>query len=167
MKIAIGCHVMWYEIEMIEEYVESLRQLVEQIPMEHRANIYIDFYLNVSQHFEKMESDSILQVVKDKFTGIVTLLYSTGVKVTYDVDDKMYFIGDYRRDFNNKFAPKTDFLIWAKNSIIVSFIVTLTGVVFASTGGYALSRFRFRGRQFGMIALDYSGRKKLTSGKKL
>ncbi|SVD47226.1 uncharacterized protein METZ01_LOCUS400080, partial [marine metagenome] len=110
---------MWYEIEMIEEYVESLRQLVEQIPMEHRANIYIDFYLNVSQHFEKMESDSILQVVKDKFTGIVTLLYSTGVKVTYNVGDEMYFIGDYRRDFNNKFAPKTDFLIWGESDCLL------------------------------------------------
>ena len=54
MKIAIGCHVMWYEVEMVEEYVESLRQLVEQIPIDHRVNIYIDFYLNVSQHFEKM-----------------------------------------------------------------------------------------------------------------
>ena len=46
MKIAIGCHVMWYEIEMIDDYVKSLRQLVEQIPIDHRGNIYIDFYLN-------------------------------------------------------------------------------------------------------------------------
>ena len=104
MKIAIGCHVMWYEVEMVEEYVESLRQLVEQIPIDHRVNIYIDFYLNVSQHFEKMESTSVLQMVKDKFIGIVTLLYSTGVKVTYNVGDEMYFIGDYRRDFNDKYC---------------------------------------------------------------
>ena len=48
---------------------------------------------------------------------------------------------------------ETDFLLWAKNSILVSIIVTLTGVIFASTGGYALSRFRFKGREFGMLAL--------------
>ena len=47
----------------------------------------------------------------------------------------------------------TDFLLWTRNSIFISFIVTLTGVVFASTGGYALSRFRFRGREFGMTAI--------------
>ena len=47
----------------------------------------------------------------------------------------------------------TDFLLWTRNSILISFIVTLTGVVFASTGGYALSRFRFRGREFGMTAI--------------
>jgi len=48
---------------------------------------------------------------------------------------------------------ETDFLIWVRNSIFISFLVTLTGIVFASTGGYALSRFKFKGRDFGMIAL--------------
>ncbi len=48
---------------------------------------------------------------------------------------------------------ETDFLLWAKNSLLISLLVTLTGVVFASTGGYALSRFKFRGREFGMTAL--------------
>ena len=48
---------------------------------------------------------------------------------------------------------QTDFLLWAKNSIFISLLVTLTGVVFASTGGYAISRFKFRGREFGMTAL--------------
>tara|TARA_B100001741_G_C16543637_1_gene595603 strand:- start:492 stop:1409 length:918 start_codon:yes stop_codon:yes gene_type:complete len=52
-----------------------------------------------------------------------------------------------------KLFMETDFLLWARNSIIISFIVTLTGVVFASTGGYALSRFRFKGREFGMTAI--------------
>ena len=47
----------------------------------------------------------------------------------------------------------TDFLLWVRNSIIISLLVTMTGVMFASTGGYALSRFQFKGREFGMIAL--------------
>jgi len=52
-----------------------------------------------------------------------------------------------------KLFLETDFLLWTWNSIVISFVVTITGVVFASTGGYALSRFKFRGREFGMIAL--------------
>ena len=62
---------------------------------------------------------------------------------------------DSGSSFNSyvKLILETDFLLWAWNSVVISFIVTLTGVVFASTGGYALSRFRFRGREFGMIAL--------------
>ena len=42
---------------------------------------------------------------------------------------------------------ETDFLTWMKNSFLVSFVVTLTGVVLASTSGYALSRFNFKGRR--------------------
>jgi arabinogalactan oligomer/maltooligosaccharide transport system permease protein len=42
---------------------------------------------------------------------------------------------------------KTDFLTWMKNSFLVSFVVTITGVVLASTSGYALSRFNFMGRR--------------------
>ena len=48
---------------------------------------------------------------------------------------------------------ETDFFLWARNSILISVVVTMTGVVFASIGGYALSRFKFKGREFGMTAL--------------
>ena len=47
----------------------------------------------------------------------------------------------------------TPFLKWTYNSIIVSLIVTLTGVLFASIGGYAFSRFKFKGRQFGLLTI--------------
>ena len=48
---------------------------------------------------------------------------------------------------------ETDFLRWILNSFLVSFVVTITGVVLASTSAYALSRFKFKGRDFGMISL--------------
>ncbi len=41
---------------------------------------------------------------------------------------------------------ETEFLRWLFNSLVVSLVVTVTGVALASTAGYALSRFRFRGR---------------------
>ena len=42
------------------------------------------------------------------------------------------------------------FLLWMRNSFVVSMAVTLFGVTLASTAAYALSRFRFRGRQAGL-----------------
>jgi arabinogalactan oligomer/maltooligosaccharide transport system permease protein len=45
------------------------------------------------------------------------------------------------------------FLLWMWNSIFVSFVVTLTGVVLASTAGYAFSRFSFVGRKIGLLGL--------------
>jgi arabinogalactan oligomer / maltooligosaccharide transport system permease protein len=41
---------------------------------------------------------------------------------------------------------ETLFLRWMFNSIIVSLVVTITGVALASTAGYALSRYKFSGR---------------------
>ncbi len=41
---------------------------------------------------------------------------------------------------------ETPFLRWMLNSIIVSLVVTVTGVALASTAGYAISRYRFAGR---------------------
>jgi arabinogalactan oligomer/maltooligosaccharide transport system permease protein len=45
------------------------------------------------------------------------------------------------------------FLTWITNSLIVSGVVTVTGVVLASIGGYAFSRFRFVGRETTMLAI--------------
>ena len=47
----------------------------------------------------------------------------------------------------------TPFFLWLRNSLIISIVVTLLGVVLASTSAYALSRYKFKGRQFGMISL--------------
>ena len=48
---------------------------------------------------------------------------------------------------------QTDFFLWIRNSFLVSISVTLIGVILASTSAYALSRFDFKGRKFGMIAI--------------
>jgi arabinogalactan oligomer/maltooligosaccharide transport system permease protein len=45
------------------------------------------------------------------------------------------------------------FLRWAGNSFVVAIGVTITGVVLASIGGYAFSRFRFIGRKATMLAI--------------
>jgi arabinogalactan oligomer/maltooligosaccharide transport system permease protein len=42
------------------------------------------------------------------------------------------------------------FLLWMRNSFVVSMCVTLLGVTLASTAAYAFSRFRFRGREQGL-----------------
>ncbi|HWP82568.1 MAG TPA: sugar ABC transporter permease [Bacteroidota bacterium] len=48
---------------------------------------------------------------------------------------------------------ETDFLVWIGNSGLVSLAVTLTGVALASMAGYGFSRFRFVGRNFGLLSL--------------
>lgn len=45
------------------------------------------------------------------------------------------------------------FLLWVWNSFLVTSVVTVTGVILASTAGYALSRFKFVGKEGSMLGL--------------
>ena len=58
-------------------------------------------------------------------------------------------------DFNNYIRLFTEkpFLIWVRNSLLITLVVTITGVAMASTAGYAFSRFRFPGRKAGLLSL--------------
>lgn len=55
-------------------------------------------------------------------------------------------------NYENLFTERP-FLLWLGNSTFVAVVVTLTGVVLASTAGYAFSRFRFIGKKFGLLSL--------------
>ena len=52
-----------------------------------------------------------------------------------------------------KLFTEKPFLLWIRNSLLITFVVTITGVVLASTAGYAFSRFRFPGRKAGLLSL--------------
>ncbi len=56
------------------------------------------------------------------------------------------------QNFRDLFAG-TDFLLWMRNSAVVSVAVTLSGVALASVSGYALSRFEFRGKRTALLTL--------------
>lgn len=45
------------------------------------------------------------------------------------------------------------FLIWMRNSALVSVTATLLGLLLASTAGYAFSRYRFPGRKIGLLSV--------------
>ncbi|MCF7904025.1 MAG: sugar ABC transporter permease, partial [Candidatus Marinimicrobia bacterium] len=57
--------------------------------------------------------------------------------------------------FENYIRIFTDhpMLKWIWNSILVTITVVITGVALASTAGYALSRFRFPGREASLLSL--------------
>lgn len=45
------------------------------------------------------------------------------------------------------------FLLWVRNSALISLTVTLTGVVLSSMAGYGFSRFNFVGKKIGLLSL--------------
>lgn len=75
---------------------------------------------------------------------IITISLRPGDRL---LSTSLAFIPD-NATFDNyiKLFTETKFLQWLGNSALVALAVTITGVALASTGGYALSRFKFRGR---------------------
>src|SRR5512134_3112754 len=56
------------------------------------------------------------------------------------------------KNFVDLFADRP-FLLWMGNSVFVSLVVTITGVVLAAMTGYAFSRFHFIGKKIGLLSL--------------
>ena len=50
-KYVIGCHVMFYEIEIYKEYIEGLINLLETV--DNKENVYLDLCFNVSEKIIK------------------------------------------------------------------------------------------------------------------
>ncbi|KQC07685.1 MAG: ABC transporter [Candidatus Cloacimonas sp. SDB] len=84
----------------------------------------------------------VLWVIKVAFGG--TSLLSTSLSLIPD---------DFSFDnFVIVFTEKP-FLTWLRNSVIVSFVTTISSLFLATTAAYAFSRFRFPGQRSGMLSL--------------
>ena len=74
-KIAIGCLVQWYEIELVEEYLKSLRNAVYEI--KNRENILIDFTFNINEDLEKLDTSKItMNEISHRFDKMVSDILS-------------------------------------------------------------------------------------------
>ena len=62
---AIGCLVQWYEIEMISEYIESLKQSLNQI--KNKENVIVDFTITTNQSLEKISDDISMVDIEKRF----------------------------------------------------------------------------------------------------
>ena len=114
-KYVIGCHVMFYEIEIYKEYIDGLINLIETV--DNKENVYFDFCFNVSEKIEKIDTDKISrekleQVFNDGITRLMGYVYIPNVKVRIVTpEDDFYFHADYRRDLNYNYCKKVDYIM--------------------------------------------------------
>lgn len=47
----------------------------------------------------------------------------------------------------------TDFLVWLRNSLIVSVTASVVALIVTTLAGYAFARFRFAGRKYGLLTM--------------
>ncbi len=116
-KYIIGVHVMFYEIEMLSEYIESCIGMMQGI--ENPDNVHFHFTFNTSEYFESIDTNLITKEELDKKFSeeAFRLQRVTGAISIIDFRDNnnpVYNIADYRRDLNYKFCTQFDFVLWGE-----------------------------------------------------
>ena len=114
--IAAGCLVQWYEIEMFEEYLNSLKLS----SLDFKDNVLIDICLSTNQDLEKINGEvDMLTYVIEKFIRVCNATQQEGFNIKYSIERKLYTIADYRRDFNEIYSDKAEVLFWGESDMLV------------------------------------------------
>tara|TARA_Y100000592_G_C5476815_1_gene322741 strand:- start:1979 stop:2935 length:957 start_codon:yes stop_codon:yes gene_type:complete len=108
-KLAIGCLVQWYECDIIEEYVESLKDAINA----YDGEVIVDFTISTNEELEKCISAEKKNECIEKIGSI--LLDFDNVRTT----NKLHTIADYRRKFNIKYCTKVDVLMWGESDALI------------------------------------------------
>lgn len=109
-KFAIGCLVQWYEIDIINDYIETLRTAT----LQYDGNITIDVTLVMNQDLEKTTMDRV------EFANIHrTIQNKFGFGVNFRTTDELHTIADYRREFNDRYCEEVDVLVWGESDMLV------------------------------------------------
>ena len=115
-----------------------------------------------NKHFEQFDSPIIIviiYVILILFCILTIYPLLNVVSISLRPANNLYSttLGIIPKDwtFNNfkEAIVGTNLLTWLRNSLIVTSAVSVIGVLFSMSAGYAFSRFRFYGRRPGMIIL--------------
>ena len=107
-KFAIGCLVQWYECDIIEEYVESLKDAVSA----YEGQVIVDFTVVTNQELEKCISKEQHDKCIEKIESICNF---GNVRYT----DDLHTIANYRKGFNDDYCNQVDVLIWGESDAIL------------------------------------------------
>ena len=129
-KFAIGCLIQWYEIELVEEYLQSVKNAVDLV--DNKNNVIIDLYFNTDETLEKLDRDKInMSELYGKFDRMLEDIFgydddtvdlvgcSYNIRLSNTGHSKLYTIADYRRDFNNIYCDEVDVLMWGETDSLI------------------------------------------------
>lgn len=118
-KFAIGCLIQWYECDIIEEYLSSLKKAIDA----YEGEVLVDFTITSNQTLEKcIDEDTLYQcinkiqrsILKNNFKQFKVLPDIKAIETT-----KLITISDYRRNFNTKYCDKVDVLMWGESDSLI------------------------------------------------
>jgi len=129
-KFAIGCLVQFYEIEIIKDYLLSVKKSLDEV--ENKKNVIIDIYFNTNQGLEQIKDgmstgelrERFIEMLNDVF-GYIREFNDSGPYDlrfrTHDINgrDYIYTIADYRREFNDEYCEQVDVLMWGESDALI------------------------------------------------
>ncbi len=114
-KFAIGCLIQWYEVDIIGEYLETLKEAISQYDGEVIATFTVDASGNLEKPVSMEAMDNALSKIKN-----LVIKYGWADKVHLHWEHKnLVTIADYRREFNDKFCDHVDVLVWGESDMLV------------------------------------------------
>lgn len=109
-KFAIGCLIQWYEADIIKEYIDSLKDALE----DYDGEVLVDFTVCLNQDLEKCTSQEQLKLCEAKIGNeLLDIRFKT--KFTRE----LVTIADYRRRFNSRYCNETDVLMWGESDALI------------------------------------------------
>ena len=118
--IAIGCIIQWYEVEMYEEYLDSVVSAINF--MDDKRKVIVDLCFYLSQNLEQIDTSLMtIDNIKERFINSEKKMLDNGINcvVNYYKDDKIFSISDYRREFNNKYCEEVDVLMCGESDSLI------------------------------------------------
>lgn len=109
-KFAIGCLIQWYEADIVNEYLSTLRTAINA----YDDDVLVDIIVSINEDLEKCNSDEEL----DYCLRTITNALSTN-KFQFKIISDLVTIADYRRTFNETYCDKADVLIWGETDMLV------------------------------------------------
>lgn len=116
-KFAIGCLVQWYELQIIPEYISSIKGAIGNYSKE---DVKIDFTVVMGEQLEQFDGTSkeFLLVHHDMIKLINSLTQEDfDVDVRY-ISKDIHSIADYRREFNERYCEQVDVLVWGESDML-------------------------------------------------
>lgn len=112
-KFAIGCLVQWYECDIIGEYIETLKEAIDQ----YDGEVIVDINIITDETLEKC----ISREQHDKCILKISSIIGTPAPKNWNVNviGYLHTIADYRRDFNESYCDNVDVLIWGESDMLV------------------------------------------------
>jgi len=109
-KFAIGCLVQWYEVDIIGEYLDSLKDAIDS----YDGQVQVDILLSTNQDLEKVEDDEKMDYC------IRSITYGVNKhKFSLNMTEDLVTIADYRRNFNSYYCEYVDVLMWGESDSLI------------------------------------------------